>query len=259
MCAGLDKSMYDPVNDVKCGVRTTALNEELGQVGCVLSDKTGTLTQNVMAFVKCSVGGRVYSADDGIDGAVHTGFVDLNLRDGESGVLLDGSSEGCAAAKTHTLAKSSALRAAASARDANVVAFLRHLATCHTVVPAVGRSSKQFIRRESTAVDDGSSGAVFGGLRYQASSPDEEALVTGAALLGRRLLSNAAGEITCETHPPDGSTDHLVTGGRGNGGDDAAASGSNDARSSRSTSSRPRVSVCPSWSATFTPACARCC
>ena len=62
--------MYDPVNDVKCGVRTTALNEELGQVGCVLSDKTGTLTQNVMAFVKCSVGGRVYSADDGIDGAV---------------------------------------------------------------------------------------------------------------------------------------------------------------------------------------------
>ena len=147
MCAGLDKSMYDPVNDVKCGVRTTALNEELGQVGCVLSDKTGTLTQNVMAFVKCSVGGRVYSADDGIDGAVHTGFVDLNLRDGESGVLLDGSSEGCAAAKTHTLAKSSALRAAASARDANVVAFLRHLATCHTVVPADGRSSKQFIRR----------------------------------------------------------------------------------------------------------------
>ena len=61
---GLDRSMYDPVNDVKCGVRTTALNEELGQVGCVLSDKTGTLTQNVMAFVKCSVGGRVYSADD---------------------------------------------------------------------------------------------------------------------------------------------------------------------------------------------------
>ena len=216
--------MYDPVNDVKCGVRTTALNEELGQVGCVLSDKTGTLTQNVMAFVKCSVGGRVYSADDGIDGAVHPGFVDLNLRDGESGVLLDGSSEGCAAAKTHTLAKSSALRAAASARDANVVAFLRHLATCHTVVPAVDEVQNNS-SDESTAVDDGSSGAVFGGLRYQASSPDEEALVTGAALLGRRLLSNAAGEITCETHPPDGSTDHLVTGGRGNGGDERGGVG----------------------------------
>ena len=139
MCKGLEKSIYDPVNDDKCGVRTTALNEELGQVGCVLTDKTGTLTQNVMAFVKCSVGGRVYSADDGHDGAVHPGFVDLNLRDGESspGVLhADGTDPGCAAAKTHTLAKSSALRAAASARDANVVAFLCHLATCHTVVPA---------------------------------------------------------------------------------------------------------------------------
>jgi hypothetical protein len=57
----LDRRMWDPTYGVRCGVRTTTLNEELGQVQCVLSDKTGTLTQNVMAFVKCSVGGVVYS------------------------------------------------------------------------------------------------------------------------------------------------------------------------------------------------------
>jgi len=36
------------------------LNEELGQVSHVFTDKTGTLTCNVMEFRKCSVGGYSY-------------------------------------------------------------------------------------------------------------------------------------------------------------------------------------------------------
>ena len=224
-----------------------------------MSDKTGTLTQNVMAFVKCSVGGRVYSADDGIDGAVHPGFVDLNLRDGESGVLLDGSSEGCAAAKTHTLAKSSALRAAASARDANVVAFLRHLATCHTVVPAVGRSSKQFIRR----VDRGGRRKLRRRLRRppipgiiprRRGTRHRRRVTRPAVAVQRRGRDHVRDAPARRVHrSPRHRRPRKRRRRRG------GMSGSNDARSSRSTSSRPRVSGCPSWSATFTPACARCC
>ena len=37
-----------------------ALNEELGQISHVFSDKTGTLTCNVMDFRKCSIGGIAY-------------------------------------------------------------------------------------------------------------------------------------------------------------------------------------------------------
>lgn len=50
---------------VKNGVttRTTArswtLSDDLGQIDYVFSDKTGTLTQNVMVFRQCSVGGKV--------------------------------------------------------------------------------------------------------------------------------------------------------------------------------------------------------
>lgn len=41
-------------------VRSSDLNEELGVISHVFSDKTGTLTCNVMEFCKCSIGGVSY-------------------------------------------------------------------------------------------------------------------------------------------------------------------------------------------------------
>uniref|UniRef100_A0A0G4H3R3 P-type phospholipid transporter n=1 Tax=Chromera velia CCMP2878 TaxID=1169474 RepID=A0A0G4H3R3_9ALVE len=41
-------------------VRSSSLNDDLGQVDFVFSDKTGTITENEMYFAACSVGGRMY-------------------------------------------------------------------------------------------------------------------------------------------------------------------------------------------------------
>lgn len=52
--------MYYSRKATPAEARTTTLNEELGQIEYVFSDKTGTLTQNIMTFKKCSINGRIY-------------------------------------------------------------------------------------------------------------------------------------------------------------------------------------------------------
>ncbi|KAJ4952234.1 hypothetical protein NE237_029066 [Protea cynaroides] len=55
-----DLLMYDEETGKPALARTSNLNEELGQVDTILSDKTGTLTCNQMDFLKCSIAGVSY-------------------------------------------------------------------------------------------------------------------------------------------------------------------------------------------------------
>ncbi|KAH7728267.1 putative phospholipid-transporting ATPase IA [Aphelenchoides avenae] len=124
-----DILMYDEESDTPANARTSNLNEELGQVKFLMTDKTGTLTRNVMKFKRCCIEGKTYG-DDTFDA-----FKDDNLTEHlTNGPLSD-----------------------------RIREFLTIMAVCHTVVP------------EHT--EDGE-------INYQASSPDEVALVRGAASQG---------------------------------------------------------------------------
>uniref|UniRef100_A0A674CHC2 Phospholipid-transporting ATPase n=1 Tax=Salmo trutta TaxID=8032 RepID=A0A674CHC2_SALTR len=61
-----DKDFFDPEIQEGALVNTSDLNEELGQVEYVFTDKTGTLTQNNMEFIECCIDGFQYKyADSG--------------------------------------------------------------------------------------------------------------------------------------------------------------------------------------------------
>uniref|UniRef100_A0A8C1R383 Phospholipid-transporting ATPase n=1 Tax=Cyprinus carpio TaxID=7962 RepID=A0A8C1R383_CYPCA len=59
-----DKDFFDPEIQEGALVNTSDLNEELGQVEYVFTDKTGTLTQNNMEFIECCIDGFQYRYRD---------------------------------------------------------------------------------------------------------------------------------------------------------------------------------------------------
>ena len=56
--------MYDTEKDLPASVQSSNLNEELGMVHQIFSDKTGTLTQNIMEFKMFSAGSITYGSKE---------------------------------------------------------------------------------------------------------------------------------------------------------------------------------------------------
>uniref|UniRef100_A0A8C3SBN5 Phospholipid-transporting ATPase n=1 Tax=Chelydra serpentina TaxID=8475 RepID=A0A8C3SBN5_CHESE len=62
---GWDLDLYHEETNQRAQVNTSDLNEELGQVEYVFTDKTGTLTENEMQFRECSINGIKYQEING--------------------------------------------------------------------------------------------------------------------------------------------------------------------------------------------------
>lgn len=67
-----DVKMYYEKLDFPCVAKAWNISDDLGQIEYVFSDKTGTLTQNVMEFRKCTINGKSYGlayteAQQGLD------------------------------------------------------------------------------------------------------------------------------------------------------------------------------------------------
>nr|XP_047933654.1 phospholipid-transporting ATPase IK isoform X2 [Anser cygnoides] len=154
-----DLEMYYAVKDIPAKARSTSLNDQLGQIEYIFSDKTGTLTQNIMSFKKCCINGTVYGLGTGRE----------NKQPSGSGMTWSHRGEKMSYSNDVTL-----LEAARRDSDPLLREFLRLLALCHTVM--VEERGGQLV--------------------YQAASPDEEALVLAARDLGYVFLSRTQDTIT---------------------------------------------------------------
>ncbi|KAF0715850.1 Aste57867_3139 [Aphanomyces stellatus] len=170
-----DLHMYHAESDTPAIVRTMALNEELGQISYIFSDKTGTLTCNVMDFRKCSIHGVSYGS-----GLTEIGRAALK----RAGAPIppepkpDPSVKPIPYVNFVDPALDAAMRGdAGPVQQERCHRFFEHLAVCHTVIPE---------KLET------------GEIRLSASSPDEQALVAGAQYMGYKFESRAVGKAVVD-------------------------------------------------------------
>ncbi|KAF4325034.1 hypothetical protein BBO99_00000641 [Phytophthora kernoviae] len=165
-----DIKIYHSDTDTPALVRSMSLNEELGQISYIFSDKTGTLTCNVMEFRKCSIGGVSYgngTTEIGLAALKRAGKPIPDMTSHSSGpkvpyVNFDGP-------ELFNDMKGDS----GSVQQRRIDAFFTHLAVCHTVIPERHENSTE--------------------ITLSASSPDEQALVAGAGYFGYEFVNRSPG------------------------------------------------------------------
>lgn len=165
-----DRAMYHEETDTPALARTTNLNEELGMVHTVLSDKTGTLTCNTMEFFKCSIAGVAYG--EGVTEIERA----IMQRKGEPLPPKNGD-----AIEPSFNFRDKRLENGAwhKRSDADICrGFFRVLGICQTVIPEGNPVPSEIV--------------------YQAESPDELAFVVAAKRFGFFFKHRSATTVTVE-------------------------------------------------------------
>uniref|UniRef100_A0A8C0KN06 Phospholipid-transporting ATPase n=1 Tax=Canis lupus dingo TaxID=286419 RepID=A0A8C0KN06_CANLU len=158
-------------------VRTSTIPEELGRLVYLLTDKTGTLTQNEMVFKRLHLGTVSYGADTMDE-------IQNHLRNPYSQMQSQASGNNTSSTLPRK-AQSSAPKVRKSV-SSRVHEAVKAIALCHNVTPVYEPRAGMTGEAEYTEADQDFSD---GNRTYQAASPDEVALVQWTESVGLTLVS----------------------------------------------------------------------
>nr|GMC84149.1 phospholipid-transporting ATPase 1-like [Ipomoea batatas] len=179
-----DRHMYDSSSDSRFQCRSLNINEDLGQIRYVFSDKTGTLTENKMEFRTASIWGKNYGKSSSSTG---------NLG-GEP------AAQPCTRrwklkSEIATDFELMELLRNGLAGEERIAAheFFLTLSACNTVIPILTQSPPTSITQDEFS-------GILGTIDYQGESPDEQALVAAASAYGYTLFERTSGHISVDVN-----------------------------------------------------------
>ncbi|OLL25155.1 putative phospholipid-transporting ATPase [Neolecta irregularis DAH-3] len=224
-----DIDMYHAESDTPAEARTATLNEELGQVSFIFSDKTGTLTDNIMVFRKLSIAGYAWLHELDIQREAEAGAGKLFLHHkhrkvkGKKHLLRSASLSANTAlemesynppteSKSVDFLRSNLQRAGSTASQWKSSADPMKVQPCYTTLDLLhyiqthphklyARRARFFLLALALCHTCLPKREDNGECTYQAASPDEVALVTAAKELGYINIDRSVNTVTIKSFP----------------------------------------------------------